>query len=136
MSDGGKGSSPRPFSIAHEEYSKRWDAIFQRDIKEETDSEEKKDEEKSGDQSNWENTSLARLSQRFESVILHQALIAQLVEQRISNAKVGSSSLSWGTKRLQDAYSKAIITLIYVKKGILRYIWPQHNGQCSSLLSY
>ena len=78
MSDGGKGSSPRPFSIAHEEYSKRWDAIFQRDIKEETDSEEKKDEEKSGDQSNWENTSLARLSQRFESVILHQ--LAPLVK--------------------------------------------------------
>ena len=101
MSDGGKGSSPRPFSIAHEEYSKRWDAIFQRDIKEETDSEEKKDEEKSGDQSNWENTSLARLSQRFESVILHQALIAQLVEQRISNAKVGSSSLSWGTNYMR-----------------------------------
>ena len=35
MSDGGKGSKPRPFSIAHEEYSKRWDAIFQRDLKEE-----------------------------------------------------------------------------------------------------
>lgn len=35
MSDGGKGSSPRPFSIAHDEYSKRWDAIFSRDLKEE-----------------------------------------------------------------------------------------------------
>ena len=32
MSDGGKGSAPRPFSVAHDEYSKRWDAIFQRDI--------------------------------------------------------------------------------------------------------
>lgn len=31
MSDGGKGSAPRPFSIAEEEYAKRWDAIFQRD---------------------------------------------------------------------------------------------------------
>lgn len=29
---GGKGSAPRPFSIAHDEYEKRWDAIFQRDI--------------------------------------------------------------------------------------------------------
>lgn len=28
----GKGSSPRPFSVAHDEYSKRWDAIFQRDL--------------------------------------------------------------------------------------------------------
>jgi hypothetical protein len=32
MSDGGKGSKSRPFSIAHDEYSKRWDAIFQRDL--------------------------------------------------------------------------------------------------------
>ena len=35
MSDGGKGSAPRPFSISQEEYEKRWDAIFQRDLKEE-----------------------------------------------------------------------------------------------------
>lgn len=34
MSDGGKGSAPRPFSIAHDEWSKRWDAIFGRDLKE------------------------------------------------------------------------------------------------------
>jgi hypothetical protein len=32
MSDGGKGSKPRPISVAQEEYDKRWDAIFQRDI--------------------------------------------------------------------------------------------------------
>jgi hypothetical protein len=32
--DGGKGSSPRPFSISQDEYEKRWDAIFQRDLKE------------------------------------------------------------------------------------------------------
>ena len=31
MNDGGKGSSPRPFSISHDEYLKRWDAIFMRD---------------------------------------------------------------------------------------------------------
>jgi hypothetical protein len=30
----GKGSTPRPFSVSNEEYQKRWDAIFQRDIKE------------------------------------------------------------------------------------------------------
>ena len=34
MSDGGKGSSPRPFSVANDEYAKRWDAIFGRDLKE------------------------------------------------------------------------------------------------------
>lgn len=28
MSDGGKGSSPRPFSVTDEEYSERWNAIF------------------------------------------------------------------------------------------------------------
>ena len=34
VSDGGKGSRPRPFSISQEEYETRWDAIFQRDIPE------------------------------------------------------------------------------------------------------
>jgi hypothetical protein len=34
-SDGGKGSSPRPFSVSQAEYNKRWDAIFSRDLKEE-----------------------------------------------------------------------------------------------------
>jgi hypothetical protein len=28
---GGKGSSPRPFSVSNEDYANRWDAIFQRD---------------------------------------------------------------------------------------------------------
>ena len=32
MSDGGKGSKPRPFSVSQEEYDNRWDAIFQRDL--------------------------------------------------------------------------------------------------------
>ena len=36
MSDGGKGSKPRPFSVSQAEYDSRWDAIFQRDLKEET----------------------------------------------------------------------------------------------------
>lgn len=31
MSDGGKGSAPRPFSVSQEEYANRWDAIFSRD---------------------------------------------------------------------------------------------------------
>lgn len=36
MSDGGKGSSPRPFSVSNEDYANRWDAIFGRDrVKEE-----------------------------------------------------------------------------------------------------
>jgi hypothetical protein len=43
MSDGGKGSSPRPFSIANDEYSKRWDAIFSRDLKEEVPDDKKSD---------------------------------------------------------------------------------------------
>ena len=34
MSNGGKGSSPRPFSVSNEEYAKRWDAIFGKDLKE------------------------------------------------------------------------------------------------------
>ena len=35
MSDGGKGSKPRPFSVAQHEYDTRWDAIFSRDLKDE-----------------------------------------------------------------------------------------------------
>lgn len=35
MSDGGKGSSPRPYSVSQQEYDTRWDAIFSRDLKEE-----------------------------------------------------------------------------------------------------
>ena len=31
MSDGGKGSTPRPFSVSDQEYASRWDAIFNRD---------------------------------------------------------------------------------------------------------
>ena len=34
MSDGGKGSKPRPISITQHEYDTRWDAIFGRDIPE------------------------------------------------------------------------------------------------------
>lgn len=30
-SDGGKGSSPRPYSVSQQEYDSRWDAIFSRD---------------------------------------------------------------------------------------------------------
>ena len=35
MSDGGKGSKPRPFSITQQEYDTRLNAIFGRDLKEE-----------------------------------------------------------------------------------------------------
>jgi len=31
MSDGGKGSKPRPFSVTQEEYENRWNAIFQQE---------------------------------------------------------------------------------------------------------
>jgi DNA-directed RNA polymerase subunit RPC12/RpoP len=34
-SDGGKGSSPRPYSVSQDEYAKRWDMIFSRDLDEE-----------------------------------------------------------------------------------------------------
>jgi hypothetical protein len=33
MSDGGKGSKPRPYSVSQQEYDTRWDAIFSRDLK-------------------------------------------------------------------------------------------------------
>ena len=31
MSDGGKGSKPRPYSVSDQEYATRWDAIFATD---------------------------------------------------------------------------------------------------------
>lgn len=31
MGDGGKGSSPRPFSVSQEEFDNRWDTIFKKD---------------------------------------------------------------------------------------------------------
>jgi len=33
MSDGGKGSKPRPLTVADQEYAARWDAIFAKDQK-------------------------------------------------------------------------------------------------------
>lgn len=40
MNDGGKGSAPRPFSVSNEEYAKRWDAIFGRDVKEDVENQQ------------------------------------------------------------------------------------------------
>mgnify|MGYP007069477924 FL=1 len=44
MSDGGKGSKPRPFSVTQEEYDNRWDTIFGRDLKEQEKREKALDE--------------------------------------------------------------------------------------------
>ena len=46
MSDGGKGSKPRPFSISQEEYNNRWDHIFSRDLKPAVKAETNEDGEK------------------------------------------------------------------------------------------
>ena len=37
MSDGGKGSKPRPISVSDAEYAARWDAIFSRPTQAELD---------------------------------------------------------------------------------------------------
>lgn len=39
MSDGGKGSSPRPFSVSQKEYADNYDRIFRKDPKEIEDAE-------------------------------------------------------------------------------------------------
>jgi hypothetical protein len=39
MSDGGKGSSPRPYSVSQEKFSNNWDTIFGKNKKVQTDSE-------------------------------------------------------------------------------------------------
>lgn len=51
MAEAGKGSKPRPFSVSHDEWSNRWDAIFGRDLdsdkdKEQTQTEENETEDK------------------------------------------------------------------------------------------
>jgi hypothetical protein len=43
MAEAGKGSKPRPFSVSHEEWSTRWDAIFGRDLGEKSDSKDEKE---------------------------------------------------------------------------------------------
>ena len=35
--EAGKGSKARPFSVSQDEDERRWDAIFQRDLKNDTD---------------------------------------------------------------------------------------------------
>jgi hypothetical protein len=50
MSDGGKGSKPRPFSVTQEEYDNRWDTIFQRDIPKEENKETENETEDRTDQ--------------------------------------------------------------------------------------
>lgn len=36
MAEAGKGSRPRPFSVSQAEWDTRWDAIFSRDLKEDS----------------------------------------------------------------------------------------------------
>lgn len=43
-SDGGKGSTPRPYSVTQQEYDARWDLIFGRDKPKEEDKEEQPEE--------------------------------------------------------------------------------------------
>jgi len=51
--EAGKGSSARPFSVSQDEYDKRWDAIFCRDLEEEKKVDENNDpEDNSSNRSN------------------------------------------------------------------------------------
>ena len=44
MSDGGKGSAPRPFSVSKEEFDNRWDSIFKKSRQEIDDAKAEDDE--------------------------------------------------------------------------------------------
>ena len=59
MSDGGKGSKPRPFSVTQEEYDNRWNAIFGKDLNQYDESEQDKIT-----RSNEETQEAKRVSQR------------------------------------------------------------------------
>lgn len=43
MSDGGKGSKPRPLSISKQEYDMRWNTIFGRDRKDDIEDKAKRE---------------------------------------------------------------------------------------------
>ena len=60
MSDGGKGSKPRPYSVSQQEYDTRWDAIFGRDIQKEDTKQDGKvnDESRSNNTDNRKQTSI------------------------------------------------------------------------------
>ena len=45
MSDGGKGSSPRPFSVSQDTYAKNYDAIFRKPSPKEIEDEKAEQEE-------------------------------------------------------------------------------------------
>jgi hypothetical protein len=49
MSDGGKGSKPRPYSVSQAEYDTRWDAIFSRDLKDDESSDSEQSEKTDAD---------------------------------------------------------------------------------------
>ena len=43
--NGGKGSKPRPYSVSQDEYDKRWDAIFGKDLPEDENEDNSLDDE-------------------------------------------------------------------------------------------
>lgn len=45
MVEAGKGSKPRPFSVSHDEWSQRWDAIFARDLEDKQETENTNEEQ-------------------------------------------------------------------------------------------
>ena len=49
MSDGGKGSAPRPFSVDQETFKNNWEAIFGKKEKAEQEKDVKDKQDKSGD---------------------------------------------------------------------------------------
>ena len=71
MSDGGKGSAPRPKSVSNEEYANRWDAIFQRDKRVEEDQQNEDEEFEAILKRNRENA-LQKLVDISESLGLYE----------------------------------------------------------------
>ena len=51
-----KGSSPRPFSVSNDEYAKRWDAIFGRDLDDKDENENNKQQDNKEDKSTEESS--------------------------------------------------------------------------------
>ena len=49
MSDGGKGSTPRPYSVDLKTFDNNWEAIFRKDKQQQQSSEESQDSEQAKD---------------------------------------------------------------------------------------
>lgn len=60
QAEAGKGSRSRPFSVSHEEWSNRWDAIFGRDLEKDFDKTQESESVEENSKLNYNNVNTQR----------------------------------------------------------------------------